>query len=508
MLERPEARAYSGTGEWGQPEQLKNLPTLNRYGQNRGMYWRSRMLFWLMFLAASFALLAVEASAKSHRVAKGDSLWGLARQYGVSVEALQAANELGASSKIRTGQTLSIPITPKPSPAHKTQESVKRATTSARSVASAKGRKTSPKSRPTKQAAPAGTIAPVAEKANTPITSSARDKAERLYSGKQPPRPPSTLSEHAPAWVLAEPGRLTQGEKPSAARGGVFPCATPDPGFGAYAKWQQVAPMAHVLAPPSGPRFRTVDDNGAFDVLFHFHGREPVRKEWLRAMADSPNEAVLVAIDIGIASEAYRETFSDPRTFGQVLLAVEHELQRRSGHPKAHARNIALSAWSAGFGAIEQLLTQPVAQQRVGSVILLDSLHAGFTNDSLDGDRLSPFVHFAQSAAKGDRFMFVSHSSIRTSGYASSTQSANYLTWKVGGQPRTVTPLTSDPMGLERIASYTQGNFHVRGFRGSGASDHCAQLALMRDVISVHLQPLWESSRAKHTDPMRVANND
>src|SRR5690606_28955859 len=109
-------------------------------------------------------------------------------------------------------------------------------------------------------------------------------------------------------------------------RGGIFPCAAPDPGFGGYAKWVQVAPMAHVLAPPAGSNFQAVHSNAGFDVLFHFHGREPIRKEWIRAMNDRAHPAVLVAIDIGIASESYRETFRDPRTFSQVLLAVEHEI--------------------------------------------------------------------------------------------------------------------------------------------------------------------------------------
>ncbi len=44
----------------------------------------------------------------SHTVVSGDSLWGLARKYGTSIEAIQAANGL-TSTNIRTGQTLTIP---------------------------------------------------------------------------------------------------------------------------------------------------------------------------------------------------------------------------------------------------------------------------------------------------------------------------------------------------------------------------------------------------------------
>jgi membrane-bound lytic murein transglycosylase D len=45
-----------------------------------------------------------------HVVAAGDTLWGIARRYGSSVEAIQAANSLG-ERPIRPGQRLSVPAT-------------------------------------------------------------------------------------------------------------------------------------------------------------------------------------------------------------------------------------------------------------------------------------------------------------------------------------------------------------------------------------------------------------
>lgn len=46
--------------------------------------------------------------AGSHTVSKGDTLWGLSRKYGTSVDALKAANGL-SSNTIVVGQTLNIP---------------------------------------------------------------------------------------------------------------------------------------------------------------------------------------------------------------------------------------------------------------------------------------------------------------------------------------------------------------------------------------------------------------
>jgi FOG: LysM repeat len=44
-----------------------------------------------------------------HRVLKGETLTGLARRYGVSVQALRDANGLTAGGALRPGVTLRIP---------------------------------------------------------------------------------------------------------------------------------------------------------------------------------------------------------------------------------------------------------------------------------------------------------------------------------------------------------------------------------------------------------------
>lgn len=51
---------------------------------------------------------AAAMGGSSHTVVSGDSLWGLARKYGTTIEAIQAANGL-TTTDIRTGQQLTIP---------------------------------------------------------------------------------------------------------------------------------------------------------------------------------------------------------------------------------------------------------------------------------------------------------------------------------------------------------------------------------------------------------------
>ncbi len=47
-------------------------------------------------------------NSSSHVIQKGDTLWGLSRQYGASVDAIRQANALDGNL-IRVGQTLQIP---------------------------------------------------------------------------------------------------------------------------------------------------------------------------------------------------------------------------------------------------------------------------------------------------------------------------------------------------------------------------------------------------------------
>jgi murein DD-endopeptidase MepM/ murein hydrolase activator NlpD len=49
------------------------------------------------------------ASATTYRVVKGDTLFSIAKAYGVGLPALRAANKLGPSSVIKPGDTLAIP---------------------------------------------------------------------------------------------------------------------------------------------------------------------------------------------------------------------------------------------------------------------------------------------------------------------------------------------------------------------------------------------------------------
>lgn len=49
------------------------------------------------------------AASATHTVAKGDSLWSIAKKYGIGVDELAAANQLAKSATLRLGQQLAVP---------------------------------------------------------------------------------------------------------------------------------------------------------------------------------------------------------------------------------------------------------------------------------------------------------------------------------------------------------------------------------------------------------------
>src|SRR5574344_2090151 len=61
----------------------------------------------IILLAGSSFLLAAQNS--EHNVAKGETLYGISRQYGISIDDLCALNGIGKTAVLKIGQTLKIP---------------------------------------------------------------------------------------------------------------------------------------------------------------------------------------------------------------------------------------------------------------------------------------------------------------------------------------------------------------------------------------------------------------
>lgn len=304
--------------------------------------------------------------------------------------------------------------------------------------------------------------------------------------------PPEDTSRKNVVADEAEPQKAegaAKRRKPSKPRRGGNPCMTPDPGFGIYDTWSSAPSVGQMIAPHKGG----VTKSGGFDLVVHFHGHEAIRKEFVK----TAKGIVLVGIDLGIGSGAYSKAFASPYVFTQLIRSVEAEMAKRSGKKNAHVRKLALSAWSAGYGAIEQILRQPAGKD-VDALILLDSLHTGYADEqqgTLKVDQLEPFVEFAKRAAAKRTFMYMSHSSIIPPGYASTGEVAAYVVKQLKGKAKKAS--RQDVLGLDMFERFDRGNFHMRGYTGNDKPDHCAHIGLMADIVRVHLQGAWKTPKGK-----------
>lgn len=279
-------------------------------------------------------------------------------------------------------------------------------------------------------------------------------------------------------WVTARPRFQTS--RSAAERGGIEPCATQAADTSAFEPWARLSQGMLLV-----PRQPAIDASGQFTLVVHLHGNDPVRRE----LVASGQRFVLYAITLDVG-QSYAPLLSG-QGLDALVTEVEQTLTQRGGRA-SRVGHLVLSAWSAGFVGVEAALARPPAVGRpIDAVILIDGLHAPRSDASAFKAQLAPFVAYAERAAAGDGFFFVSHSSIDPPDFASTTECAHYLVATLDGRPQAVR--RDDRFGLELVEYFSRGDFHVRGYAGNDKADHCAQLALLRDVYA-ELGRRWQSS--------------
>lgn len=266
-------------------------------------------------------------------------------------------------------------------------------------------------------------------------------------------------------WIAAHPG--FQYSRPSAERGGVNPCAMPAADTSGFESWTNLS-KGRFTAPREG----ALDASGGFNLVLFFHGGDLA----LRELIESGEKFVLYSLTLG-PDDDYAPLFAGSKLYSQLVSQIEQSLGETHG-VQAHARNVALTAWSAGFMAVLSILAQPEAQA-VDAAVLIDGLHG--TRGALEHP-FATLVDFARRAADSQRFLLITHSSIDPPNFSSTTESAHYLISALGGRPEAVR--RQDRVGLELVEYFTRGDLHVRGYAGNDKADHCAQVTLLRDAFT------------------------
>jgi hypothetical protein len=204
-------------------------------------------------------------------------------------------------------------------------------------------------------------------------------------------------------------------------------------------------------------------------LLLFFHG-DP----WIPEVAAARNRVAAVSVLAGTGSGAYTRLFEDPQRFPRLL----KEAEAKAGYPFGR---IILGGWSAGCGALRQILQSPASYARVDAVACLDGIHTDYADgkpgpldSTLAADNLQVWLRLGRDALAGRKRLLVTHSEIFPGTYASTTETADYLLSQLGVTRHAV--LKWGPMGMQQLSEATSGKFLLQGYAGNSAPDHVDQL--------------------------------
>ena len=198
-------------------------------------------------------------------------------------------------------------------------------------------------------------------------------------------------------------------------------------------------------------------------LLIHFHGGTWVPEQVIA----SKHKVAVLAVQLGSGSSVYARPFREPASFAALL-----DEAQRAAHTEFSP--IVISGWSAGYGAIREILRVDANVPKIDAVILIDGLHVSYNPEGKPGplqpEGLKPFLDYARQAVAGHKRMLILHSEIFPGTYASTTETAEWLLKELNIKRHPV--LKKGPMGTQQLSEAKSGKFEVLGFAGNSAPDH------------------------------------
>ncbi len=212
-------------------------------------------------------------------------------------------------------------------------------------------------------------------------------------------------------------------------------------------------------------------------LVIHFMGATWVPK---RAVATMERPVVVAATYLGGGSAVYARPFAaDTLLYRRLVDSLHARIAQIAGAPRPDGTY--LTGWSAGYGAIREILRRADNLPLVDGVVLIDGIHTSYLPDrrpladggALDTSGLAPFLSFAKLAAAGNKRFIITHSEIFPGTYSSTTECTD---WLLGALSLKRLPVLEwAPMGAQLLSDTKRGRFEVLGFAGNTAPDHVDQ---------------------------------
>jgi hypothetical protein len=220
------------------------------------------------------------------------------------------------------------------------------------------------------------------------------------------------------------------------------------------------------------------------DLLVHFHG-DP-QTYWNNAKYAKLN-TVIVTVNYNGLSSVYSTPFSNTALFGDLMYEALTKVRAEPDIPDTlNWDKIGVSSFSAGFGAVREILKQPTYRNDIDSLLAADSIYATTAGDGTPLDsQMADYKTFATAAKNGTKTFIYSHSQVVTntgpSGYESTYECADELM-----QHLAITPTAVNSNGLGTLNFYRTalaGNFKLWGATGSDGDSHLEHLRYIGEFL-------------------------
>ncbi len=229
-------------------------------------------------------------------------------------------------------------------------------------------------------------------------------------------------------------------------------------------------------------------ESGEIPLTVQFHcGTGFAIEEHLRHGLKTP----LLVANLGNGSSKYRVPFEDRERLKRWMALALKSLPAQGTN--SHVTVLDICSFSAGYGAVREIIKSPEYFKLIRRVILSDSMYAGLQNTNAGAVRepshenIEAWIPLAQAAVRGEKTFAFTHSQVPTD-YATTGECAAALIKIVKAPivkiPAGSTPAASDPNFPLQYQS-DLGNFHIWGYGGTDGAAHLTQVRHFADVWMV-----------------------
>jgi hypothetical protein len=209
------------------------------------------------------------------------------------------------------------------------------------------------------------------------------------------------------------------------------------------------------------------------DVLVHFHG-DP-QTVWNNAKYAKLN-TIVVTVNYSGLSGAYTTPFSNASLFQTILDEALTKVRQQADIPNGlQWDQLGVSSFSAGYGAVREILKSAGYRNQIDALLAADSLYATTAGDGTPLDsQMADYKTFAALAKNGQKTFHYSHSQVPTFTYETTGECGDELM-----QHLEISASAYSANGLGTLNFYRRaqsGNFQLWGALGSDGDSHLEHL--------------------------------